>query len=130
MSWDEYITSNLMAPVDANGSTLSSAAILGLDGSVWAKSSGFPAFTPEEFEKVMAAMADPAITAAFFSGAKYMKVTSDETVLRCRKDKIGFIARKTNTAIVMGFYEDPPVSGQMCNRVVEALGDYLEHQGY
>ncbi|GLC33853.1 Glutamate 5-kinase [Pleodorina starrii] len=130
MSWDAYITSNLMAPLDAAGSTLTSAAILGLQGSVWSQSDKFPQFTTEEFDKMLAAMSDASITSVFISGAKYMKVSSDESVLRCRKDKSGFIARKTNTAIIMGFYDDPPVSGQVCNRVVEALGDYLENQGY
>ncbi len=129
-TWDAYITTNLMAPLDSNGSTLTSAAILGLDGSVWAKSEGFPEYSQEEFDKLIAAMADNSITAVNVDSAKYMKVSSDESVLRCRKEKSGFIARKTTAALVIGFYEDPPVSGQVCNRVVEALGDYLVDEGY
>lgn len=48
MSWQEYVDKNLMCPLDTEGGTLTSAALVGLDGSVWAQSPGFPAITPEE----------------------------------------------------------------------------------
>ncbi|MBA0794145.1 hypothetical protein Gohar_018497, partial [Gossypium harknessii] len=41
MSWQTYVDDHLMCEIE-NGHHLSSAAILGLDGSVWAQSSAFP----------------------------------------------------------------------------------------
>lgn len=131
MAWDAYISQNLMAPLDAAGNTLSSAAILGLDGGVWAQSADFPApATDAETNTLLTAFDDTAVTSVTLGGVKYMKTSADGKVLRCRKDKVGFIARKTVSAIVVGFYTEPNVNGGTCNKVVEALGDYLEDQGY
>ncbi|PNH08770.1 Profilin [Tetrabaena socialis] len=130
MAWDAYISGNLMAPLDQEGTTLTSAAILGHDGGVWAQSEKFPVISDAETAQLLAAMADSSITSVNITGVKYMKLSADDKVLRCRKDKVGFIARKTLTAIVVGFYTDPQVSGQTCNKIVEAMGDYLEDSGY
>lgn len=52
MSWQQYVDSNLMCAVDAEGRTLSSAALAGQDGSVWAKSAAFPEnFTADQVSK-------------------------------------------------------------------------------
>ena len=48
MSWQQYVDSNLQCAVDAEGHTLSSSCIAGLDGSVWAQSEAFPGFSGEE----------------------------------------------------------------------------------
>lgn len=48
MSWQEYVDNNLMCPLDSESRTLVSAALVGLEGSVWAKSSNFPDFTQAE----------------------------------------------------------------------------------
>ncbi len=53
MSWDAYVSNNLMCVVDKEGNTLTSAALVGLDTTpdtspVWAQSAQFPAITAEE----------------------------------------------------------------------------------
>ncbi|KAG2497964.1 hypothetical protein HYH03_004225 [Edaphochlamys debaryana] len=130
MAWDAYISQNLMAPVDSAGNTLLSSALLGHDGGVWAKSADFPAITDGEVTIIMNAMNDNSITACNIAGVKYMKLQSDDKMLHCRKDKTGFIVRKTAQALVIGFYHDPPVPGAICNKQVDQLADYLEQQGY
>ncbi|PNW77219.1 hypothetical protein CHLRE_10g427250v5 [Chlamydomonas reinhardtii] len=131
MAWEAYITSNLMCPVDSEGNTLDSAAILGLDGSsVWASSAAFQALNDEEARKFVAAFDDVSIASVMLAGAKYLKTSADGTIFRGRKDKSGFVARKGAQCIIIGFYTDPPVSAQTCNKVVEALADYLADQGY
>lgn len=48
-SWQAYVDNNLMCPLDEAGTTLSSAALAGLeDGSIWAQSPDFPGFSAEE----------------------------------------------------------------------------------
>lgn len=130
MSWDAYITSNLMAPLDEKGTTLESAAIVGQDGGVWAQSEGFPAVTLEEVASLLSAMTDMSVPSVHVAGEKYLKLMADDKMVRCRKDKLGFEARKTVTAIVVGFYREPLVTAQTCSKVVQALGDYLEESGY
>ncbi len=47
MSWQEYVDDHLMCELP-NGGTLKSAAIVGLDGGVWAQSADFPALGDDE----------------------------------------------------------------------------------
>ena len=42
------------------GGQLSSAAIVGHDGGVWAQSAGFPAVSKSEVDALLAGLADPA----------------------------------------------------------------------
>ncbi|PNH13013.1 Profilin-2 [Tetrabaena socialis] len=130
MSWDAYISDNLMVPLDQEGTTLTSAAIVGHDGGVWAKSAEFPFISDRDTEQILAAMTDSSITYVSIDGVKYWKLSViGDNLLRCRKDKVGFIARKTRTAIVVGFYTDPPVSCQASNKIVDEAGYYLEANG-
>ena len=47
MSWQEYVDDHLMCDLP-NGGTLKSAAIVGLDGGVWAQSPEFPSLGDDE----------------------------------------------------------------------------------
>ena len=47
MSWQEYVDDHLMCELP-NGGNLKSAAIVGLDGGVWAQSPDFPTLSNEE----------------------------------------------------------------------------------
>lgn len=47
MSWQEYVDDHLMCALP-NGGTLKSAAIVGLDGGVWAQSPEFPTLGDDE----------------------------------------------------------------------------------
>ncbi len=47
MSWQEYVDDHLMCELP-NGGNLKSAAIVGLDGGVWAQSPEFPTLSNDE----------------------------------------------------------------------------------
>lgn len=47
MSWQEYVDDHLMCDLP-NGGNLKSAAIVGLDGGVWAQSPDFPTLSNDE----------------------------------------------------------------------------------
>ncbi|XVF86718.1 hypothetical protein PTKIN_Ptkin18bG0064500 [Pterospermum kingtungense] len=131
MSWQTYVDEHLMCDV-GDGRTLSSAAIVGLDGSVWAQSSSFPKFKPEEITAIMKDFDEPgslAPTGLHLGGAKYMVIQGEAgAVVRGKKGTGGITVKKTNQAMIFGIYDEPVTPGQ-CNMVVERLGDYLYDQG-
>ena len=49
-------------------------------------------------------------------------------VIRGKKGPSGIVIKKTNTAMVVGAFDEGPQPGD-CNVVVENLGDYLVSQG-
>ncbi|KAI3833411.1 hypothetical protein MKW92_017601 [Papaver armeniacum] len=101
MSWQTYVDEHLMC--ETEGHYLTGAAIIGHDGSVWAKS-----------EKHLAP------TGLFLGGTKYMVIQGEPgAVIR---------GKKTTQALIVGVYDEPMTPGQ-CNMVVERLGDYLIEQG-
>uniref|UniRef100_A0A2C9UAN5 Profilin n=1 Tax=Manihot esculenta TaxID=3983 RepID=A0A2C9UAN5_MANES len=87
MSWQQYVDEHLMC--DIEGSHLTAAAIIGQDGSVWAQSSTFPQFTPEEITGIMNDFAEPgtlAPTGLFLGGTKYMVIQGEPgAVIRGKK---------------------------------------------
>ncbi|XP_022731636.1 profilin-1-like [Durio zibethinus] len=131
MSWQQYVDEHLMCDVDGQGSHLTAAAIIGQDGSVWAQSSTFPAFTPEEITAIMNDFAEPgslAPTGLFIGGVKYMVIQGEPgAVIRGKKGAGGTTVKKTNQALIIGIYDEPLTPGQ-CNMIVERLGDYLIDQ--
>ncbi|KAL4390757.1 hypothetical protein AHAS_Ahas03G0177000 [Arachis hypogaea] len=151
MSWQAYVDEHLIC--DIEGNQLTSAAILGQDGSVWAQSSNFPQFKPEEITAIMNDFAEPgslAPTGLYLGGTKYMVIQGEPgAVIRGKKILCVFICmfgletlafapiiqgpggvtiKKTNQALIIGIYDEPMTPGQ-CNMVVERLGDYLIEQG-
>jgi profilin len=60
---------------------------------------------------------------------KYQVVPGDEGVLRGKVKGGGVCIKRTNTALVVGIYEEPVVAGD-CNVIVENLGDYLKGMEY
>ncbi|PQP92883.1 profilin [Prunus yedoensis var. nudiflora] len=110
MSWQAYVDDHLMC--DIEGQHLTAAAIVGHDGSVWAQSSSFPKFKPEEIAAIMISMSQGE------GGA----------VIRGKKGSGGVTVKKTGQAMIFGMYEEPLTPGQ-CNMIVERLGDYLIDQG-
>ncbi|KAJ7965911.1 Profilin [Quillaja saponaria] len=99
---------------------------------VWAQSSSFPQFKPEEISGVMNDFAEPgslAPTGLFVGGTKYMVIQGEPgTVIRGKKGSGGITIKKTNQALIIGIYSEPMNAGQ-CNMIVERLGDYLIDQG-
>nr|Q9ST99.1 RecName: Full=Profilin-2; AltName: Full=Pollen allergen Nic t 8; AltName: Allergen=Nic t 8 [Nicotiana tabacum]CAA63751.1 profilin [Nicotiana tabacum] len=134
MSWQTYVDDHLMADIEGQqGNHLAAAAILGNDGSVWAQSTTFPKFKPEEITNIMKDFDEPghlAPTGLFLGGAKYMVIQGEPgAVIRGKKGSGGITIKKTNQALIFGIYEEPVTPGQ-CNMVVEKIGDYLVDQGY
>ncbi|KAI5556593.1 hypothetical protein POPTR_018G057600v4 [Populus trichocarpa] len=130
MSWQVYVDDHLMC--DIEGNTLTSAAIIGHDGSVWALSASFPQFTQEEVSAIMKDFEEPgslAPTGLFLGGTKYMVIQGEPgAVIRGKKGSGGVTVKKTNQALIIGVYDEPLTPGQ-CNMIVERLGDYLIDQG-
>ncbi|KAI8531027.1 hypothetical protein RHMOL_Rhmol11G0105900 [Rhododendron molle] len=130
MSWQSYVDEQLMYEIEGN--TLTSAAILGQDGSVWAQSASFPQFKPEEITGIMNDFAEPgtlAPTGLYLGSTKYMVIQGEAgVVIRGKKGPGGITIKKTNQALIIGIYDEPMAPGQ-CNMIVERLGDYLIEQG-
>jgi profilin len=131
MSWQSYVDDHLMCDID--GQQLTSAAIVGLDGSVWAQSEKFPQYKPEEITSILKDFDEPgtlAPTGLFLGGTKYMVIQGEAgAVIRGKKGTGGVCVKKTGMALIIGIYDEPMTPGQ-CNMVVERLGDYLVEQGY
>eukprot|EP00250_Pteridium_aquilinum_P002680 c12905_g1_i1 orf=261-662(+) len=133
MSWDTYVDEHLMCGLQS-GHTLTSAAIIGLEGGIWASSDKFPEIKPQEITDIVNAFSDNNSTLAqrglFIGGTKYLVVQGEAgVVIRGKKGAGGVTIKKTNLALVVGIY-DEPVTGGECNTIVEKLGDYLLDQGY
>ncbi|OIT39100.1 PREDICTED: profilin-1-like [Nicotiana attenuata] len=131
MSWQTYVDEHLLC--DIEGNHLTAAAIVGHDGAVWAQSSNFPQFKPEEIKAIMNDFDEPgtlAPTGLHLGGTKYMVLQGEAgVVIRGKKGPGGITIKKTNMAILIGIYDEPMTPGQ-CNLVVERLGDYLLEQGF
>ncbi|XP_015613794.2 profilin-A-like [Oryza sativa Japonica Group] len=130
MSWQTYVDEHLMCEIE--GHHLTSAAIVGHDGTVWAQSAAFPQFKPEEMTNIMKDFDEPgflAPTGLFLGPTKYMVIQGEPgAVIRGKKGSGGITVKKTGQALVVGIYDEPMTPGQ-CNMVVERLGDYLVEQG-
>ncbi|XP_021741382.1 profilin-1-like [Chenopodium quinoa] len=131
MSWQTYVDDHLMCPIEETQYHLAAAAIVGLDGSVWAQSSTFPQLKQEEVKAIVNEFDVPntlAPTGLFLGGEKYMVIQGEPgAVIRGKKGPGGVCVKKTNQALVFGIYNEPVTPGQ-CNIVVERLGDYLIDQ--
>lgn len=121
-----------MCEIEGTNHHLTAAAILGLDGSVWAQSPSFPKFKPEEISAITKDFDEPgtlAPTGLHLGGTKYMVIQGEPgAVIRGKKGAGGICVKKTGQALVIGIYDEPVTPGQ-CNMVVEKLGDYLTEQG-
>ncbi|XP_057538317.1 profilin [Amaranthus tricolor] len=129
MSWQAYVDDHLMCEIDGNH--LTSAAITGLDGTVWAQSPDFPQLKPEEVEGIIKDFEEPgtlAPTGLHLGGTKYMVIQGEPgAVIRGKKGPGGVTIKKTKQALIIGIYDEPMAPGQ-CNMLVERIGDYLIEQ--
>lgn len=128
MSWEAYITDHLMVELP-NGKSLSHAAIIGLDGGVWAKDETFPDVTAEEVSNIVKGFDDDQVlidNGLMIGAEKYQLVQGEKgAVIRGRKGNEGVCIKKTDTAMVVGIYGEGVQAGD-CNMIVEGLGDYLK----
>merc|ERR1711916_43119 len=126
MSWQEYVDSQLVGT-----GHVTNAAIVGLDGSLWAASAGFNV-TPQDGQSLAQAFND---ASGIFSngihcgGVKYMTIKADNRSIYGKKGAGGIACVKTNQAILIGAYDENIQPGQ-CATVVEKLADYLIENSY
>lgn len=126
MSWQSYVDQHLVGT-----GVVSKAAIVGLDGSVWAKSASLN-LTSQEATAIANNFKNPSsfiASGVFVQGEKYMTLRADERSVYYKKGKDGGCLVKTNQAVILGLYSDPVQPGQ-CTTVVEKLADYLLNSGY
>ncbi|XP_039041432.1 profilin-4-like [Hibiscus syriacus] len=132
MSWQTYVDEHLMCDIEGQNQHLTAAAIIGHDGSVWAKSAKFPDLKGNEISDIMKDFDSPgylAPTGLHLGGVKYMVIQGEPgVVIRGKKGSGGITIKKTAQALIFGVYDEPVTPGQ-CNLVVERLGDYLADQG-
>ncbi|AQL00684.1 Profilin-1 [Zea mays] len=87
MSWQTYVDEHLMCEIE--GHHLTSAAIVGHDGAVWAQSTAFPQFKTEEMTNIMKDFDEPgflAPTGLFLGPTKYMVIQGEPgAVIRGKK---------------------------------------------
>ncbi|KAI0496511.1 hypothetical protein KFK09_022830 [Dendrobium nobile] len=131
MSWQAYVDDHLMCEID--GQRLTSSAIVGHEGGVWAQSESFPQSKPEEITAILNDFAEPgslAPTGLYLGNVQYMVIQGEPgAVIRGKKGSGGITIKKTNLALIIGIYDEPMAPGQ-CNVIVERLGDYLLEQGF
>lgn len=131
MSWQPYIDEHLMAiATDEKGNqfNLTSAAICGQDGGVWASSTEFPAITAEEVAVLAKRFDGDAAPIPSFTigGVKYQAVMADpdSKLIRGALNKGGCHIKLTNTALVIGIWDDAKNS-RHAEKVVLNIGKYL-----
>jgi len=135
MSWQTYVDTNLVG-----SGHITHAALLGFDGSVWARSAGFPdlsavipgtslkesaALVKDNFEKA----ANPQSRGVWAGKLKYMCVMATPTSVYGKGNKGGIVTAKTGKCVVVGIYVEPQQTGN-ATKVVEELADYLKGVGY
>ena len=128
MSWQSYVDEQLLA-----SQQVSSAAIAGLDGNIWAKSSGFNC-SPDEVKRILGSWDNKngmGMNGVTVNGMKYMYLNGggDERRVRGKKGSAGVHIFKTTQAVILATYSEPIVPEQ-CATTTEKLGEYLISVGY
>jgi profilin len=129
--WDAYIT-NLLDSSDG----IKRAAIIGYpDASVWARSEGANEFraTESELKKLVTQFGDlqsVPTSGADLEGVHYIVPRTEEKLIFGKKDKTGFFAAQTNTAIILALFEGENAAGTEARTAVEKLAQYLSDTGY
>uniref|UniRef100_A0A8R1HMQ5 Profilin n=1 Tax=Caenorhabditis japonica TaxID=281687 RepID=A0A8R1HMQ5_CAEJA len=126
MSWNDIISNNLVG-----SGNVSKAAILGFDGSVWAKSDNFNVSVEEAvaagkcFTQLDALLG----TGLRLEGQKYLVLNADEDRIIGKQGASGFFIYKTSKAVIISIYEQG-LQPEMCSKTTGALADYFKSIGY
>ena len=107
------------------------AAIIGLDGFLWASSATFSPSTYEtiNLSKSFLNPTEAAQSGVFLAGNNYVTLKADKRAIYGKKNGSGVFCVKTNSSIIIGLYDESEVPGKICNSV-EQLADYLCEYGY
>ncbi|KAL6724616.1 hypothetical protein Aduo_019488 [Ancylostoma duodenale] len=128
--WQAYITS-----MTDSSPAIKRAAIIGTDGSVWARTQNANAFraTEAELKKFVSLfdnLANVPSTGADLEEVHYIVPRTEENLIFGKKDKSGFFAAKTKTAILIAMYEGENQVSAEVRTAVEKMAKYLEDSGY
>ncbi|RDB16497.1 Profilin [Hypsizygus marmoreus] len=126
MSWQSYVDTNLVG-----SGKVSKAAIIGLQGGVWAASPGYTIST-EEQNALIKGYGNPAgLFASGFrlGGEKFFTVQVNDRSIYGKKQADGVAIVKTKQAILVAEYAAPIQAGES-TPTVENLADYLISVGY
>lgn len=126
--WAAYI-SNLLA----SSNIIKRAAIVGLDGAVWARSEGANEFKATDtelksFVKLFEKISDVPGKGCELEGIHYIVPRTEDNLIFGKKDKTGMFASKTKTAVLIAVYEGE--NAAEARVAVEKLGQYLCDAGY
>jgi profilin len=125
MSWDSY-TQTL-----TSGGAAKSAAIIGLEGGVWAASPGLT-ISADEIKTLVSGFSNASVFqqgGVVVGGQKYMYLQSDETQIQGKKGATGVSVAKAGKCLIIGIYGDGQQPGN-CRSNVERIRDYLVGVGY
>ncbi|GAA93843.1 hypothetical protein E5Q_00489 [Mixia osmundae IAM 14324] len=126
MSWQAYVDNNLVGT-----GKISKAAILGLQGGVWAASSGYT-ISPEEQKALTAGYVNSdgvQANGVRLGGQKFFCLQANKESIYGKKGGDGVVTAKCIQCILVGEYAAPTQPGE-ATKVVEGLADYLRGVGY
>uniref|UniRef100_A0A914LMP1 Profilin n=1 Tax=Meloidogyne incognita TaxID=6306 RepID=A0A914LMP1_MELIC len=130
--WVAYIQS-----LTDSCNVISRAAIVGLNdgGSVWARTEGdkeFKATVSElkKFVELFDNLDSVPGTGADLEGVHYIVPRTEENLIFGKKDKTGFFAAKTKSAVLIAIYEGEAAAGADVRGAIESLAEFLEKAGY
>ncbi|EOR01361.1 hypothetical protein E3P92_01531 [Wallemia ichthyophaga] len=121
MSWQQYVDGNLVGT-----QKVSRAAIMGVNGGIWAISAGYQ-LTPEEQRAIIGSFSNSEATQASgikLNGQKFFTLQADEGKVYGKKGPNGCVIVRTVQAILVTEYDAPVLPGE-ATKVVEELADYL-----
>ena len=145
MIWTAYITNSLVN-TQSNGhvynDVLTEAALVGLNGSEWAKTSGLTVSKAEidKLAELFKQKGSNNIPSVNLGGKKYQVTHYDGNAAYLKIKDGGATVAKTNQAFIIGVYnttkkykqdgKEMPQCVGMCNMVVEDLANTLKGMNY
>ncbi|KAF9042995.1 profilin [Panaeolus papilionaceus] len=126
MSWQTYVDSNLLGT-----GKVAKAAIIGLQGGVWAHSPDFNISTAEQQAIIKGYSAPDTLQASGvrLGGEKYFTLSVLDRTIQGKKGPDGAVIVKTKQAVIIATYVAPVQSPEL-TPIVESLADYLINVGY
>eukprot|EP01065_Artemidia_motanka_P002946 TRINITY_DN113_c0_g1_i1.p2 TRINITY_DN113_c0_g1~~TRINITY_DN113_c0_g1_i1.p2 ORF type:complete len:152 (+),score=56.55 TRINITY_DN113_c0_g1_i1:65-457(+) len=130
MAWQQYVDETL-----CGGGKVAAGALLGTDGSIWAKSESLQ-LSQEEATAIAGGMGEASGdyfkgSGIHIAGVKYMTLRFDHEDGLCygKKGQDGCTIARSGQCLVIGVYTNPQTGGD-CNVATEGLKDYLVSVGY
>ncbi|KAL0952335.1 hypothetical protein HGRIS_006615 [Hohenbuehelia grisea] len=126
MSWQAYVDNNLVG-----SGKVQKAAIIGLQGGVWAASPGYNISAAEQTAIINGYSNPGSLQASGFRLAdqKFFTLQANERSIYGKKQADGAVIVKTKQAILVAEYASP-IQAAETTPVVEGLADYLIGVGY